>query len=96
MNRTLSNFVRWLSAGVLIAIGLWHLNVAVFHIWAADIFLSGTQEVSDWHQKWALIFLGVSLIVFVGAGAIIWRLSLAEGLPPKPRNESHINRATKI
>ena len=74
MNRILSNILRWLAAVLLIGIGLWLLNLVVYHIWAADRFLSGTQEVSDWHQKWALIFLATALIVFVGAGAIVWRL----------------------
>jgi hypothetical protein len=80
MNRTLfSILVRWLSAAVLIVIGLWGLNLVLYHVWAADRFLSGSQQVSDWHQKWALIFFGISLIVFSGAGAIIWRLLFRRG-----------------
>lgn len=66
--------IWWLLASALILIGLWHLNLAIFHVWAADLSLSGSQQISDWHQKWALVFLGISLTVFFGAGVILWRL----------------------
>jgi hypothetical protein len=74
MYRILSNVLRWLSAVVLCGIALWLLNLVVYHMWAADRFLSGTQEVSDWHLKWALIFLAAALILFVGASAMVWGL----------------------
>ena len=74
MNEKLSNVLRWVSAGVLVVVGLWLLNLVVYHIWASDRFLSGSSEVSDWHQKWALILLATALMVFVGAVALVWRL----------------------
>jgi len=84
MKRTLFPIlVRALSATVLIATGLWNLNFVIYHVWASDSFLSGSQEVSDWHQKWALILFGISLIVFIGAGAIIWRLFFPRSAPPE-------------
>ncbi len=77
MKRSLISKAIWLlSATALILIGLWHLNLTIYHVWAADQFLSGSQEVSDWHQKCALIFLGVSLALFIGAGMIIWQILL--------------------
>ena len=61
-----------LSGAGLVVIGLWLLNLAIFHTWNSDRFLSGSQEVSDWHQKWALVLFVVSLFAFIAAGAIIW------------------------
>jgi hypothetical protein len=89
MKRSLFSILARLTAALgLIGIALWSLNLTIFHVWAADKFLSGSQARSDWHQKWATILFGVTLAAFIGAVALIWRLLFPRYAVPPASNQA--------
>jgi hypothetical protein len=59
---------------IITPIDLWLLNLAAFHTWASDRFLSKTAEAQMFHEKWSNIFASGFLLFTVLLGFSIWKL----------------------
>ena len=68
-NRPAVQLVRWLVVALLVALGLWLLNGAVFNAWAAG---GPPNPHPEYNLRWANRFLVASLLSFVGAAAVLW------------------------
>jgi tetrahydromethanopterin S-methyltransferase subunit D len=63
----IKQWLRWLIAIILIAVGLLFINSTLAHIWAA-----GVLQNSEYHTKWYKIFFVAALISFVSSFIWLW------------------------
>ncbi len=63
-----------MSFSLLLAAGLWFLNLTLFHIWAAG---GPPSPRPEWHLYWSKIFAICSLGGFVAAGVALGCCGLA-------------------
>lgn len=68
-NRRGLQIVRWLAAALLVAAGLWLLNLAAFNAWVAG---GPPDPPPEYQFRWATRFLVASVLSFSGAAVVLW------------------------
>ena len=63
--------MRWVLSAILVAVGLYLLNLTAYHVWAAG---GPPSPNPQWHLMWANRFLMAALVCFAGASALLYLL----------------------
>lgn len=60
----------WLLAALFLLTGIYCLNLAAFHAWAAS---GPPSAMPEWHLHWAASFLVLAFALFLTCGWVLWR-----------------------